>query len=530
MSSESPEVAPDALRPRRASTRGRRRTAVLGGVVTVLGSWWFAAAVLVAFAAQAAWVAVSARLVIYDEKYHLLAIEAFSHRRTPILDQELTDGAIGDAERYGSWVYHYLMSIPWRLMRGAGVEADTRIIVLRLVTVLMVVASLVIFRAIFRSLGASRAVANVTLLVLAGSPLVVFLSGAVSYDNMLFMVAAGFYLAVLRVWRSESLDVSGWLAVIALAGLGSVTKYTFLPVVAILGVVLLVRQAGTIRRELVPAARGYLVGLGRSALVRRVALILAALLGVVMVVERYVVNLVVYRALTPACEAVHDTDICAMFGPWARNVELRESFDALSPSLHTFLDYLGTQWVPLMFRYSTLIGVVDADDVTRSTTGPSITGVVTALFVVALGVVLVIGWGAVKQIVGARLLLAASAFYLLVLFVQNYTDYLSMGVAVGVASRYALLVYPLVLGVACIAVSKIVTQTSVSGGRGLKVLLVVGLLVCLLQGGGFLSYLVSVEPEWLQDPDGLAGRTTLRLADLARWVVLDDALVEDPRF
>lgn len=530
MSVDAAEVPAVGGRGRRSQTRTPRTAAALAAVVTALGSWWFAAAVLVGFAAQAAWIALSARLVIYDEKYHLLAIEAFSHRRTPILDQEITDGAIGDAERYGSWVYHYLMSIPWRAMRGAGVEADTRIVVLRLVTVLMVTAALLVFRKVFRDLGASRAVANVTLLVLAGSPLLVFLSGAVSYDNMLFLVAAGFYLAVLRVWKAEGFDLTGWLAVIALAGFGSVTKYTFLPVVAILGVALLVRQAGAIRRDAVPAARGYLRGLGRSALARRIALILAALLGIVVVVERYVVNLVVYRALTPACEAVHETDICAMFGPWARNVELRESFDALSPSLHTFLDYLGTQWVPLMFRYSTLIGVVDADDVSRSTTGPAVTGALTALFVVALGVVLVIGWGAVKQIAGARLLLAASAFYLLALFVQNYTDYLSMGVAVGVASRYALLVYPLVLGVACLVVSRIVSLTSVSGGRGLKVLLVAGLLLCLLQGGGFLSYLVSVELEWLQDPDGVVGRATLRLADVARWLVLDDSLVEDPRF
>ena len=498
-------------------------------MVAVLGSGWWTAFVLVGFALQAGWVALSARLVIYDETYHLQVIEAFSHRLTPIIDQQLTDGPIGDAERYGSWVYHYLMSLPWRALRAVGVDVETRTTVLRLLTVLMVTGALLVFRQLFRELGASSAVANVALLLVAGSPLLVFLAGAVSYDNMLLLVAAGFYLASLRLWKAHVFDPAGWLAVIALGTWGSLTKYTFLPVVAFLGLALIVRQWPYLRHTFVPESASFLRGLPRPTLLRRLALVAGATTGVAIFVERYVVNLIRYRALTPACETIHETALCEMFGPWARNQELRATFEGLSPSLHTLTDYISNQWLPLMFRYTTFIGVMN-DDATRAAYGPNIMGAIIAVFIISIVVALVLSWGVIRSITGARVLLAASGFYLVVLLGQNYLDYLDMGVAVGVASRYALLVYPVVVGIVCIGVNRVLSETSTTQGRGLRVALVVGMLVCLTQGGGFLSYLWSAEPDWLRDETSVVGRATTELTNLSRVLILDDEIVYDPRF
>ena len=498
-------------------------------LVDVLGHRAFAAVVVGAFAFQAAWVSLSARLVIYDEEYHLLAVEAFSRHPTPFFEQTLADGELGDAERYGSWLYHYLMSFPWRVARGLGVGYDDRVLLLRLVTVLMVAASLVVFRRLFRELGATRAVANVAMLVVSVTPLLVFLAGAVSYDNMLMLMAALFFLSAVRLWRAETFDVGLWLSVIALGTFGSLTKYTFLPIVAFLGVVLIVRQVPHLRaigRE----SRLYLADLDRVVLTRRVALVVVALLGLALFIERYIVNLVVYGAPVPACERVHEVEICEIYGPWARNVALDAAYPDASPSLSSMIGFATNLWVPLMLQYSTLIGVVDAANEPVSSTGPHVAGAILAFAVPAVLTVLLLAWGRLRAIPGVRLLLGAAAFYLLVLFGQNYLDYLTLGGAVGVAGRYALVVLPIAVGLACIGVAQVLAATSTTGVRSVKVLLLGVLVVGLTQGGGISSYLWAAQPGWLTDDSSAVGRITLWSGDVARGGILPNEVVRDPRF
>ncbi|MGO1316377.1 MAG: hypothetical protein ACTMIR_05000 [Cellulomonadaceae bacterium] len=480
--------------------------------------------VLTAFALQAAWVAVSARLVIYDEGYHIEAIEAFSTRLTPFIDQVPGDGAIGDAERYGSWLYHYLMSWPWRLMRGMGLDVGDRTVALRLLTVVIVTAALAVFHRLARALGASRAVATVAIAVVATSPLLVFLAGAVSYDNLQLLMAAGFFVVAVRVWRATSLDLVGWLGIVALGTFGALTKYTLLPVLAVIGVALIVRQA-RYARELPRHLRVYL----SRARARRIALALASVLGVALFIERYVINLVRYGSPTPACERVHELEICQMFGPWARNVELYDAFTSVPASLNGMVDFGTYHWLPAMLRYTTLIGVVDQDARSTATLGPHAVGPIVLAFLGALAVVLILGWGVVRGIAGARLLLAASAFLTAVLFWQNYTDYRTLGVGVGIAARYLLVVYPVVVVIACIVVSRLASAGGAGAGRKVKLALVLGLVLSATQGGGVLSYLWSVQPDWLRNPDGIVGSVTLSGHEVARAIVLPNEIVRDPR-
>lgn len=65
-------------------------------ILRALGSIQMTVVVVVVFALQASWVAVSARSDIYDEPYHLAAIKAFSTRWTPFIHQTAADGPLGD--------------------------------------------------------------------------------------------------------------------------------------------------------------------------------------------------------------------------------------------------------------------------------------------------------------------------------------------------------------------------------------------------------------------------------------------------
>lgn len=511
----------------------RQRSVDRGGlwiVVTILGSRLTTAMVLLLFALQSAWIALSARPVIYDEAYHLAAIDALSRRATPFIDQVVADGAVGDIERYGSWLYHYLMSFPWRGLDAIGVGDGTKMVAVRLLTVAIVTAGLFVCYRLFRELGASSAVANVSLMIVSSAPLLVFLSGAVNYDNLLFLLASGFFLAAVRLWKAGTFEAWSWLSVIALGTWASLTKYTFLPIFGIIVVMLLCRQIPRLRRA---GITGWLTQWRQVGLVlklRHLGVLVLAVLGTAAFVERYVVNVFAYGALTPDCSAVHEIEICEMHGPWSRNRELDAEFDDVPLSVTSGVSYFSNVWTLLMFRNATLIGVDLARGGAAASRGANVTGALLTLFVIAMFVALVLCWGAVKQIEGARLLLAAAAFFLLVLFVQNYTDYASFGQGVGVATRYALVVYPLLVGIVCIAVNGVVRQTSRNGGRLLRALLVLGLLVGLSQGGGFITYLWSADTTWLRDADSNVGRATKMLMDAADTVVLDNEVIRDPRF
>jgi hypothetical protein len=183
VSPESSRLTSAGLIP--APEPANRRAVAGARIMRILGSVPMTIAVVVVFALQATWVAVSARFVMYDEQYHLAAIKVFSTRWTPFIHQSAADGPVGDIERYGSYLYHYLLSFPYRAARALELSDGTTLVALRLVSVLAVAGALVYAWRLFRELGAGPVTANIALTVVAMMPLTVFLAGALNYDNLL---------------------------------------------------------------------------------------------------------------------------------------------------------------------------------------------------------------------------------------------------------------------------------------------------------------------------------------------------------
>jgi len=486
-------------------------------------------AIVVAFALQATWVAVSANLVIYDETYHLAAIKAFSTRWTPFIHQSAADGPLGDVERYGSYLYHYVLSFPYRVAETLGLGEGATLIALRLLSVLAVSGALVYSWRLFRELGAGLVTANVALAVVAMMPLTVFLAGTLNYDNLLALLAAAFFYYVLKLYKSDRFDVGLWLKVLLVGGLASVTKYTFLALAPVLLAGLLVRQVRMLRHGLPSSAREFFRGQRRSVTAARTFLALSAFLACALVLERYGLNLLRYGTPVPSCIAIHPADLCEMEAAAARNTQLDVAHPDVVPSFSGALAYLSYMWIPLMLRYLTYIGTAGPTGALNTSVGPHVFGALLTWSVPVLLGLVVLATTVLRRVRGARLLLAAAGLYTLVLFAQNYSDYTRLGEPVGVQGRYVLVVLPIVVGLACIALAQLISLGSPSALPRAAVVAVIALAFVMSQGGGVTTYLWAGDRGWWRTDSGVRYAIAVKASQLTRRLVIPDKLVSDPR-
>jgi hypothetical protein len=498
-----------------------------GRVVKVLGSMQVTIAVVTVFAIQAAWVAVSARLVMYDEQYHLAAIKDFSSRWTPFIHQTAADGPVGDVERYGSYLYHYLLSFPYRAAKAMGFSDGTTLVVLRLLSALFVCAALVYAWRLFRELGAGPATANIALAIVAMMPLTVFLAGTLNYDNLLALMATAYFYYGLRLYKADRVDVGLWLKVLLVGGLAAVTKYTFLALAPVILAGLLFRQVPMLRNNLRPAVREFLVSRQRGATVARLSLALGALLACLLVVERYGLNLLRYGTPLPSCLAVHPASICRMYPVLARNYDLAAAHTPGAPSLPGAMIYLRYQWIPLMLKFLTYIGIVGPGGARSTSYGPAVFSALLTWSIPVVLALVILSVTVLRRVPGARLLLATAGLYTLVLFVQNYTDYRTLGQPVGVQGRYVIVILPIIIGLACIALAQLVSLGKASMRPIAAVGAVVAIAFVLSQGGGVTSYLWASNPRWWRTDSGIRYSVASKASELAHKLVLPD--FHDPR-
>jgi hypothetical protein len=512
-------------------SQGSRLTFASARLIDKIGSRPVTIAIIGVFALQAAWVAVSARLVMYDEQYHLAAIKAFSSRWTPFIRQSTADGPVGDIERYGSYLYHYLLSFPYRAARAMELSDGATLVVLRIVSVLFVSGALAYAWRLFGELGAGPVTANVALAIVAMMPLTVFLAGALSYDNLLALLATAFLFYGLRLYKADEIDVGLWLRVLLVGGLAAVTKFSFLAIAPVIMAGLVFRQVPLMRSGLGPAVRGFFLAHPRGVTLARGSLAVAALLACALVVERYVLNLLYYGTPFPSCLAVHPASICRMYPVLATNYDLAATHVPVSPSLSGALTYLSYQWIPLMLKFLTYIGIVGAGGVRLTSYGPAIFGVLLTWSIpVAFGLV-ALSVTVLPRVRGARLLLTAAAVYTLVLFVDNYTSYAKLGAPASVQGRYILLVLPIIAGLACIAGAQLVTLGSASASARpiAAVCAVVMIAFAMSQGGGVTTYLWAGNAAWWRTDSGIWFAVTSDASQVVGKLVIPDKLVRDPR-
>lgn len=465
-------------------------------VIRVLSSHKFFWATVALLVIQSAWIALSSRYpMAFDEDFHLGLIKLYAEHGWPFWGSHPSGGdAFGALARDPSYLYHYLMSFPYRFIGIFSDSQAVQVLALRGLNIAFLASALPLFRQLLLKTGASRAIVNVTLLAFVLIPIVPFLGAQINYDNVIMPITAALLLLALRfVKRStgKTLDIKSFMALLTLGLLASLVKYAFLPIfVAVMAYVFyaIFRKKGSLKNLKTAALKAWQRAWGWPLALSIFALILASGLFA----ERYAVNIVRYQTPVPDCAQVLTYNECQYYGPWIRDYNLEKiKGDFNTSPIHYTDEWLRGMWLRSFFA-------VDGPATDFETKGPlTMPGISSIVFA---------GVSALAFIYTARrlwrkynvsvlwLMAGVSGLYIAVLWLTEYQLYLQTAKPVAINGRYLLPVLPFVFLLSGLAVNELVRS------RRWAQVLTAGIVIgCLAWGGGALTYILRSQDVWYWD-------------------------------
>ncbi len=465
-----------------------------------IGSRWFWRVSVCLFAVQAMFVAVAGRFsMAFDEYYHLGAIQAYAKTWFPWQIQQPSGPAeLGALTADPSYLYHYLMSFPYRFIRLFTDSQVSIVITLRLLDVAIVIIGLFAYRMLLLRLGTPRWVSHLILVFVMFLPVAPFLAGQLTYDTLLFTMTAVTLLAVVclvdAVDRTHKLPLGLTLISVALLMLSSQVKYAFLPIAAAAGVFLgwvIIRQVRSgklslpkVWQEWRTAAR---TGMG-------VVAILLVLVSGALFVARYGQNLVRYHHPVPACDVVLSNQECRAFNPYERDDNYRK---LNSKALLTTQDKLTYPflWFNQMMRETYF--AVGSLEIGYPTGAPLPISYAVGYSVAVVSLVLIVTqarrlWrrGPYEQLLMSVLLLYAA-----VLFATNLKAFLKTGYPVAIHGRYLLPLFPVIAYLAYRAF-QLLPRWFHRHRYQILPIIAAGVLLLTAYGGGITPLIIRSSDNW----------------------------------
>lgn len=464
-------------------------------MLRVLRSPRFFYAVLAFFGCEALWYVCSAAFpMAFDEGFHLGVIQLYADQWSPILTHQPDGPApFGALTTDPSYLYHYLMSFPYRLVALVTSNEAAQVIVLRLINVGLFAWGIVLYRRLLGVAKVSPALTHTILALFVLVPAVPLLAAHINYDNLFFVVVALIGIVVFRITeglRQREVRIVSWMLLLVLVMALTLVKYAGLPVVLGTLLYLLVVVWRTYRgqwRQCLPQVRAGWRPLSKRAKVMLVGLVL---LMSALFVQRYGVNLYRYHTPVPDCDAVISIERCRAYGPFGRNDRMhRENSLEFNNSA---VDYTGTwfrgMWYRLFFAINGPLPQAYYLNY-RPLPLPSVTAVVLATASLLLFI-----WYA-AHVFKQRPLLAYFAVvcfvYALILWIDNYTQFLYTRQPVAINGRYFIPFLPLMAAVAGRAWS-VALRRRVAW----KPWLAVAAILLFLQGGGVMTFILRSDHDW----------------------------------
>lgn len=459
------------------------------------------------FLLEAVWIALSARYpMAFDENFHLGIIKIYAHQWSPILRHQPSGPApYGALTTDPSYLYHYLMSFPYRVLSTLIAVPKTVIMALRFINIAFFATALVLFRKILLKTRASRALVHTTLLFFVLIPIVPLLGGEINYDNLVILLLTINLLLILcfrdQLQRKRQFNAGFFFHILSFAMLASLVKFAYLPILlaAVCYLLFILRKfLGSPLRIWRSFLKNWhsLTGANRSV----ASVLLLISLG--LFIQRYGLNTVKYHNLIPQCGQVLTVQQCQAYGPWARNYSFarHKSHAASTNSLY----FLGG-WLYGMFQrlFFSINGPGTTANYDNKPPLPLISAVAIAIF--GFGLYLV---GRYHKRIFRRdpvlnFLFFVSFIYLVALLGRNYHDYLQLGQLVAINGRYLILILLPVM----LAVGLAYQQFLQKRQQGIVLAIV---LLLFLQGGGVLSFINDSTPQWYWPNDHLSKQMNTR--------------------
>lgn len=443
---------------------------------------------------QAAWIALSGVYpMAFDEEYHLGLIKLFADHLSPFWNaQPAGADAFGAVVRDPSYLYHYGMSFPYRLIRLFTNDLMTQVLLLRAMNIGLFAGGLYVYRRVLLKTGASMALVHGCLLIFVLIPVVPLLAAQINYDNVFFLLVGVSLWLALRF--SESLgskqpaDVAALLLLLVVGIAGSLIKYAFLPILLALLLYAGFRLQRVYRSPRIIIAH-LLAGFAKLGMAAKIGLVISLLIAIGLAGERYGLNIIRYHTPVADCSQVLSEEQCSQYGPWKRDhtLELTKTNNGDGPHIY-MLRWLSGMWLRLFFA-------VAGPGVNYQTRGPLTIPALAAIGFAGIGTVLVLCSGRALfrkyNAAALRLLLVMVAVYIATLWLDGYEAYHRTGKPVAINGRYLLPVLPIVFVCCGMAVS-----ITLRRWPQFKAVVVGVAILCLLWGGGALTYILRSNDAW----------------------------------
>jgi len=461
--------------------------------IIFVGSKPFFWGIIGLFILQAAWIALTARYpMAFDEDFHLGIINLYAHHTNPFWDGTVAGGdAFGAVARDPSYFYHYLMSSPYRAITALTSSQYALVLLLRFINIGLLVSGLVVYRRLLLKTRASSAAVHLSLLVFVLIPITPFLAAQINYDNLFIPLVGLALLLTLQFCQrtsKHSFDLRSFLLLTLICMVSAIVKYAFLPIllaIVLYVIVRLARQYSSARQLRKAIVSGYRAMSGLSI----ASLIFTNILIGGLFVERYGINLLRYHKPVADCGEVLDYEHCQYYGPWIRDYKFKANkTEASSNPISYSYEWFYGMWFRSFFA-------VDGPASNFQTRGPL---TVPGISAIAFAVAGLVAFGVNAKNIWRKyskpalcLLLATILIYCTVLWLEEYRLFVETGRPVAINGRYLLPVLPFLILFSTLGLREITIRRP-----KLQIAIVSIVLLCLIWGGGALTYILRSNDSW----------------------------------
>jgi hypothetical protein len=472
-------------------------TAATRRIIGVVSSKRFFWVVFAFFIFESIWIALSAIYPqAFDENFHYGLIKIYSHHWLPLLSsQPAGANAFGAVARDPSYLYHYLMSFPYRLINLFIHGQTNQVIVLRFLNIGFFAGGLVLFRNLLLRAKLSRTLTNLCIMLFVLIPIVPQLAAHINYDNLLFPLIAWACLlsfnAIDEIRRRRP-SVRTLIILASVCLLSSLVKYAFLPVFSAVVVFLAYTVYHTYRSQLKQFWLHLWQSWQKQSALARTILILVFVVSIGLFAQRDIINLVEYHSLNPNCSSVLSVKACSAYSPWdyAYTSHLQAASSKSTIRHFNPLFYLGVWAYWIWYR---LFFAVNGPASSFTNYPPLPLPSAAAVLIALAGAVAVIKWR--KRIFKGNPYMAfffvVSFIYVLSLLLEGYSQYLYTDQLINMNGRYLL---PVLLPLTAIAGQGFSVALKKSPSR--KALIAVVAMFLFLEGGGVLTFISRSDPSW----------------------------------
>ncbi len=464
---------------------------------SVLSSGYFFVVVVFVLFIQSLWLTLTAIYPLpFDEYFHFGIIKIYAGQWSPIIANQMPDASpLGDITRQPSYLYHYIMSFPYRVINLFSNDQTFMIISLRIINVIMVCLALILFRRLLISWGLSKRLVHFVLAIFVLTPIVPFLAAHINYDNLVLVLAPLLFIFATRLINNSKKVMFNLITLMTIGMAASLVKVYFLPIFAVtflyVFVILVQRHGKKIASVFNNSWKNMHKGIGL------VCLLLIFSVISVLFIERSGVNLIRYKTIEPDCAQVQTEKICSQYMPWQRNKnnELNKPTDLEYGNIVSY----GQHWVSKMTRgYFAIFSHTPTKVVSPAEPfGPIVLRPLLPIPIVLGSLIFATSAAVVfvksKKMWGSRYLrysMILCSSYLAILFVFNYLSYQSIGAAQAIQARYTYPILILIFALIATAFSFAISSRRIKTGLAFVI------VVAYLQGGGILGYLIRSDSSW----------------------------------